>query len=373
MFSLHTRSIDRQSPRIFINDNLFSHGSQRGIARYVHHVTNGIISRFGSSTIICSSQERDYAPAKHIRQLVFRGSRRLGVNTAWASLAALRERATVLFNPYYGNTWTNATRVYTVYDMIHELYPNWFPSADHRVRAFIAEKKRCITEADVLIAISDHTAQDIMTCYPATKAKILVTHLGVEQFFFDSQQLTSYSNQKPYFLFVGHRTFHKNFGRLLVAFSESRLARDFDLLIISPDTGGFTEQEKAQIARYQLQQHVRLLTNVDEQTLRISYAGAAAFVYPSEYEGFGLPILEAMASGTIVATSNTSSMPEVGGEVALYFDPRSIESISACLQQVAAMAQQERYERVAAGIARAQTFTWQRCQQQTVELFEELG
>jgi glycosyltransferase involved in cell wall biosynthesis len=257
--------------------------------------------------------------------------------------------------------------------MIHELYPAWFPHNDSRVRSFIAEKKRCITAADVLIAISDHTAQDIMTCYPTTKAKVVVTHLGVEPFFFAGQQATPSKDHKPYFLFVGHRTFHKNFSRLLDAFGTSGLAHDFDLYVISPDNGGFSASEKAQIEAHQLQQQVQLLPNVDDQTLRASYAGAAAFIYPSEYEGFGLPILEAMATSTIVATSNTSSMPEVGGDAALYFDPRSSESIASCLQRIAYMPQAERQQRVTDGLARAQTFTWQRCQQQTVKLFEEIG
>ena len=99
------------------------------------------------------------------------------------------------------------------------------------------------------------------------------------------------------------------------------------------------------------------------------YAAADALLMPSQYEGFGLPILEAMASGTLVATSNTASMPEVGGDIAFYFDPYDTESIAEGLRRIATLSDDERARRIDQGVTRAHTFTWTRCQEQTIEVF----
>src|SRR5262249_26644901 len=159
---------------------------------------------------------------------------------------------------------------------------------------------------------------------------IIVTPLGVDPFFFEPSERKSQNNAKPFLLYVGNRQVYKNFLRLLIAFGQSGLAREFDLRLISPRGGGLSPQEVAFIEQYRLQDSVQLMTAVSDRVLHESYAGATVFVYPSEYEGFGLPVLEAMASGTLVALSDVSSLPEVGGDVGFYFDPQSIDSIADC-------------------------------------------
>lgn len=360
--------------RIFLNDNIIYHDSQRGITRYFRAVADGIIAHFGSETTICSPEFRDYGPARHIPSIRL-PRMRMRLHNLIASTAAYLERPAIFFSPfhpYYGEVRTLAAEVFTIYDMIYELFPQYFPPQGH-TKKVIMKKRQCMERASALIAISENTAKDILTCYPHLDAnKIFVTHLGVSSFFFESVNQQHRNPAPPFFLYVGLREQYKNFPRLLMAFGQSGLAKTFDLRVISPIESGFTPQEREIIIKYRLQDKVQLLAAVDETALREHYASAVAFVYPSEYEGFGLPILEAMASGTLVATSNTSSMPEVGGDAAFYFDPHNEEAIADCLRRIAYLSDQERRERILQGGVRAKTFTWARCQQQTVEVLQSL-
>ncbi|MEW5957807.1 MAG: glycosyltransferase family 1 protein [Chloroflexota bacterium] len=351
-----------------MNDTIDSHARQRGISRHFKEVATGIIEAFGQNVVIFSPEPGDYSPARHIRSVRFRGSRRLGVHDILASILAYREKPRVFFSPYYGRAWTKAAEIFTVYDLIPELFSQYYSNQ----RGFIAERKHCFERAARLIAISQNTARDIVTCYPHLAAgKIVSIHLGVDDFFFENNQPQSNYSEKPFFLYVGHRASHKNFLRLLIAFGQSGLAQNFNLRVISPVAGGFTPAEINEMEKYHFQESVQLVTAVSEEALRESYTGAVALVYPSEYEGFGLPILEAMAGGTVVATSNTSSMPEVGGKAAFYFDPYQVDSIAKCLWQIAELPAEERQSRVDQGIAWARTFTWGRCRQQTVDVIRQ--
>lgn len=367
---------------VFLNDNIISHTSQRGVTRYFRQIVDGVVAKYSGKVVVFSPELRDYGTAKHIRvpPRYFPKIKGIGFNKLlsvaldkYASVATYREHASIVYSPYYGNLQTKAMQVYTVYDMVHELLPLYFPADSSRVRRFIAEKRHCLERATLLIAISESTARDIVACYPhIDRAKIIVIHLGVDNFFFEKTSLSSSSHVKPYFLYVGYRDSYKNFLKLLVAFGQSDLSNQFDLCAISPTGNNFSSAEANCIEQYHLQKSVHLISGASEIQLREKYANAVALVYPSEYEGFGLPILEAMASGTLVIASNTSSLPEVGGDVAFYIDPSSIDTIASQLLHVANLASEERRERIARGIERASTFTWQKCQQKTVEALKNL-
>jgi glycosyltransferase involved in cell wall biosynthesis len=257
--------------------------------------------------------------------------------------------------------------------MIHELFSRDIPKGGAYERRFVAEKKACLERASSLIAISESTARDIVSCYPHIDArKIVIAPLGVDEFFFQVAKWPIDERSKPYLLYVGHRSVYKNFLRLLSAYGQSGFSSEVDLRVISSEGQGFSLAEQEQIQMYGLRSSVHLLGSVTEEELREQYAKSLALVYPSTYEGFGLPILEAMASGTLVATSNVSSMPEVGGEVAFYFDPLNVESIANTLQEVIQLPSVQRSARVAAGIDRAHCFSWSRCQRAVIDVFQHL-
>lgn len=367
-------------PRVLINDTIPAHDEQRGVSRCFGHLADGIIAEWGADVTVCSPLARDWGAAR-----VRRGRRRaasnrrtlrrsvrialeLGLQTVADQAAARVARQTcpdVIYSPYYAPISHRAPQVFTVYDMIHERFPALFDPRLADNKRFLADKRRALECGSVLAAISESTARDIGAfCPDVDPAKIVVTPLGVDEFFFQSPDGLPPA-ARPYLLYVGVRGGYKNFVVLVSAFALSGLASDFDLRVIGSHTAAWTTDEAAQIAADGLTHAVHLTSAAGEAELRAQYAGAAAFVYPSLCEGFGLPILEAMASGTLVLASNTSSMPEAGGDAALYFDPQDAESLAQSLRLVAGMDKNERVQRLEAGRAWARTFTWARCQQQT--------
>jgi glycosyltransferase involved in cell wall biosynthesis len=354
-------------PTILFNDNIISIRAQRGIARYFGEIVAGAGRLLGAEAAVCSPEPWRYGRARHIPSLRFKGSWRIGLQDKIATAAVWALRPTVIFNAYYGNVRSRAAQAYTIYDMLHELTA----PPDH---PFIAQKRRCLYRAAALFPISHHSANDLVRfCPDLDRRKIHPIPLGVDASFFAPEAVNpGQAAGRPYFLYVGHRTPYKNFMRLLEAFGQANLARDFDLRVISP-VGAFSAEERACMAKYGMTEQVILTVAPSDDALRQAYAGAYAFVYPSLYEGFGLPILEAFASRTLVCTSNVSSMPELGGVAALYFIPESVESIAACLMRAAGLTAAERQARIEDGVTRARFFTWERCVTQTLDILCELA
>src|SRR5260221_3872359 len=283
---------------IFIHDNLVSHQAQRGVARSFRYISNAIIGQFGKRVAISSTEQRDYGPARNVCAVPrrFPGSYRLGLNPILsrladraASIAARHHNAGLIYCPFYGNLRSSAPQVFTVYDMIHELYPQYFPPDVPGFRSLIVEKRRCLERAAVLITISESTARDITRLYPHVNPdKIRVVHLGVETTFFNPG--SNGGPIRPYFLYIGDRKRYKNFRRLLVAFGESGLADAFQLRVISSSCE-LDAAETEVVDQYGLRSAIDLVGPVPDSSLPTHYAQASAFVCPSEYEGFGLPVI----------------------------------------------------------------------------------
>jgi len=327
---------------LLISEATLRGAAHSGVARYMEHIIRAAGKRFGAGLAVVSAPR-------------FPGSGRLHVQDVAVTAAAVLLRPRLFFSGYYGAARVAAPQVFTVYDMIHELYVG-----------AMDEKRRCLERAAALIAISHNTAADIVRIYPQVDpAKITVTHLGVDDAFFAPRQRSAPA--RPYYLYVGTRVGSKNFIRLVRAFAASGAGDRFDLRVVSR-SGDFTAEERAAIG----EAPVRLQAPLPEDDLVDAYANAHALLYPSEYEGFGLPILEAMAAGTLVAASRAASMPEAGGDVAFYFDPLDVASIAQTIAMIGALPPETREERIAAGVRWARTFTWQRCEDQTIALFERL-
>jgi len=270
------------------------------------------------------------------------------------------------YSPYQSGPETNCT-VITVYDMIHELFKECFAPGDPTTHI----KRIAINRADHVICISESTRRDLIRLFGIPEEKVSCVHLGFEKFLpLRKESIAKPKIDHPYLLYVGGRADHKNFNGFLSSIAASpKLMRDFD--VIAFGAGRFWADQKVFIKQLGFHDsQVRLITG-DDTLLGFYYEQARAFVCPSLYEGFGLPLLEAMAHNCPLISSNTSSMPEVVGEAAEFFDPNSIEDMTRAIESV--VYSDERINQLKLlGQERLKNFSWRRCAEETLAIYKRI-
>lgn len=252
----------------------------------------------------------------------------------------------------------------TVYDLTCWLMPELHTAANVRAEYFFAANT--VKRADGLIAISENTRQDAIRILGVVPEKIECVYPGIPDEYFDAKPLR---REKPYVLVVGTIEPRKNIGTLLDAWSGMRFRNDIDLLIAGPP-GWSSEHVMARLESGE--PGVHYLGYRAETEMPALTAGAIAFVYPSLYEGFGLPVAQAMAAGVPVITSTTSCLPEVAGEGALFIDPRSAAELRAALERMLD-SEALRSELGKHGRARASRYRWEECGRRTLAFFRRVA
>lgn len=265
-----------------------------------------------------------------------------------------------------------ARRVVTIHDMTPVLFPEWHTD---EVRRYAPELRRTLHRNDLILTISESTRRDLERLFRIPPERVRVIPLAAAPAFTRPQDSIiaetrlRYGLNRPYLLHTGTLEPRKNIVRLLEAFAQ--VTEDHDLVLVG--TKGWLNQDiHATITRLGLQTRVQLTGYVPAEDLPAIYAGAEVFLYPSLYEGFGLPPLEAMACGAPVITSDEASLPEVVGDAAVLVTPRSVESIAEALRRVleSRNLQADLRER---GLARARQFSWERTARETYEAYREVA
>lgn len=251
-------------------------------------------------------------------------------------------------------------KIITVYDLIHEKYNNEFNRQKF-------PKKQTLDCVDYFICISHNTKKDLINIYGIDEKKISVTHLA------NSLLPTSMTKKvitKPYFLYVGSRKRYKNFKTLLKAYSKiERIKKNFDIICFGG--GKFIKEEFDRMKKYKIDFNSIHFFSGSDKLLVDLYSNAEALIYPSIYEGFGIPILEAMSCGCPVISSNSSSLPEVYGNAALTFSPISYEELMHSLEKITSE-NNLRKILISKGYKREKEFSWKKCALETSNIYKSL-
>ena len=255
--------------------------------------------------------------------------------------------------------------VVTVFDMIHELFESNFNRFDQTSR----DKLAAVERADHVICISENTRSDLIRLFNIDPVKISVTHLG---FSLDKENMstTPVVSSGPYILYVGSRLGYKNFEQLVRAFAILK-ADIFDMRLVCFGGGALTRAELALAKNLGITLSDIVQVSGADNILANLYSHAQVFVYPSLYEGFGIPPLEAMSCGCPVACSETSSIPEVVGQAAVYFDPLSSHSMAKAIRTLLEN-HSLRTQMIGAGYERIKHFSWKRCAIETKAVYGRL-
>ena len=280
-------------------------------------------------------------------------------------LTLVRERAHLLHEPHY--VLPPATRcrtVVTIHDCIHLMFPQYLPGRLAHVYARTS-MWTAVHKSDRILTVSEASKRDILRFFGVDANKIAVIYNAIDERFLaqpDEERMDNvrqrYQLDHPFLLYVGNIKPHKNLERLIDAFGRARAAglAELRLIIIGDEISKYPALRQA-VHRHRLDKYVRFLGFQPYDTLAAFYRLARAFVFPSLYEGFGLPPLEAMACGTPVVTSNVSSLPEIAGGAAILVDPYDPASIADGITR-AVTDDRLRVELTERGLARAREFSW---------------
>jgi len=263
--------------------------------------------------------------------------------------------------------------VFSLYDLSLLKYKDCHPK--ERVWFFNLFFKRRLSYAKHIITISEFLRQEIITELKISPRKVSAIPLAPSPIFYPrtDAQINSVLHQfklpSEYILFVGTIEPRKN---LILVLKALKIMKIKIPLVIAGWKGWGEKQLKNTLKELKLEKQVFLTGYIDNNALACLYSGAQAFVYPSIYEGFGLPVLEAMACGCPVICSNKASLPEVAGEAAFYFDPYNPESLASLLEEILTNTK-TRYALIRAGLNRAKQFSWKKTALKTIKVFKQVA
>jgi glycosyltransferase involved in cell wall biosynthesis len=267
------------------------------------------------------------------------------------------------YDPYFLDYLGKKPFVLTIHDMIHEIYPEIFSSKDK-----ISERKKILAQkATKIIAISENTKSDIIKFLGIDEDKIEVIYLGNSLKINRDINAINIKIPKKYILFVGSRKSYKNFELFIDAVS-LLINKDNELNIVCAGGGDFSKIEIEKFRSLEIRDKLFYYSSSDS-TLAYLFQKATTFVFPSLYEGFGIPVVESFACRCPVICSKASSLPEVAGDAAIYFDPTDKSSMSDSIQKVIYNDKLKK-QLINKGIERAKEFTWEKTADKTKKIYE---
>lgn len=281
---------------------------------------------------------------------------RAKVQSSWM----LKNPSDIWHSTYYTlpYNWRGSV-ITTLYDLIYERFPEQFSSKIDRWRRY--QIRQAVNTADAVICISETTRQDAVRFYGADPMKLHVIPLAASSIF---QKVDADTSHRPFLLFIGMRAGYKGFETLLEAYSRWSYKQQIDLLVVGSQ---WTKEEQKKLRDLNISDCVNLRIAVTDEELVALYNQATALVHPSLYEGFGLPLLEAMACGCPIVASNIPSSFEVAGDAAYFFTPDNTDDLKNVLDRVVNNGREA--QKVQLGYRLASSYSWDAAARKTLELY----
>ncbi|MFZ2314907.1 MAG: glycosyltransferase family 1 protein [Gammaproteobacteria bacterium] len=272
-------------------------------------------------------------------------------NLFWQSQQLLNDKThRVFFTPGFNPSLASRIPViFTIHDLIHLHVPGQSKLLKKIFYQYVM--KPAAKKAHAIVTVSHFSKKTILEWLDIPEEKIIVSYPGVSATF--KPEGTAFQAGFSYLLHVGNTKAHKNVARLIEAFAKAKIDRNIKLIC----TGILSDDVQAAVAKHHLEERVISKTNLNEETLASLYRGALGVVFPSLYEGFGLPVVEGMASGVPVLTSNLTSIPEIANNCAILVDPYNLDALTNGIEELINNTHL-RHDLATRGLIQAKQFTW---------------
>lgn len=362
--------------KIVYDNIIYSHVSQGGVSNYWFELSKFLMHK--SMDEVFFYEERRAIKNFHRKQLEIPEDK-LIIENPLINFSVKSRMSSVKINQmdnflYHSSYYrpvsgaTNYTEITTVHDFTHNYYSKFINKVVHN-----KIKYNAIRRSNGIICISENTYNDLMKfCPPTKKQKVQIIHNGVSDEYyaidkasnFESQDFINHFNlDKPFILFVGSRANYKNFDFVVELVKEMK---EFNLVIV----GGELQSSELKFFDNETLQRTTVVSNIQNFELNWLYNYAHAFIYPSSYEGFGIPIIEAMKAGCPVLALNNSSITEIAGQAGILENQLNIKSVKNALIELKRI--DFRNEIIGKGYLQASKFSWQKCCAETYDFYNEL-
>lgn len=371
-------SLGRYPVRIFFDHQAFSLQDGGGAARYHFELLRQLSNYAEVKSEILLGLSNTIYPFASLNGPRLRvttaasslppGAKRYTVNEAISSLAVLSRGTYDIYHPTLCRAIPFVRRrrvVVTHHDCAHETYPHLFRNSGLILR----NKRKLYQTADAILCVSASSRDDLLRYYEIDPKRTFVVHHGISLPKDESPIPWGALPKRPYLLFVGFRETYKNFSMLLSAYATSGLASEFDLLAVGGNE--FSETEKSEFLRLNVNNSVKHFFRISDGELSKLYRWATLFVYPSLYQGFGFPPLEAMSVGCPVLASNSSCLPEICGEGAFYFDPSDPGSLQRSLLELLSSPTLLR-SKITSGYNQVKQYSWSKTAEETYRIYSKI-
>lgn len=360
--------------KILYDGQIYRMQATGGISRYFANLISRLPEYFAPRITSCRDRQINLPVHPHLKSWYYQ-TFRPGRLSYWIEKYYFRvmselERFDIAHPTYYSLLTRKEIKDYkypvvvTVWDLIHEIFSEQMDANGQYAR----EKQKAVMAADAIICISENTKKDLLDRYALDESKVTVTYLASQM----DVSLAFGSEEVPkqyYYLYVGSRACYKNFDGLLSAFAKAVSVRpEIALCVVGSP---FNRIEEKKIAELKLSDRIYNYGQVSDRHLAKLYRCSVAFIYPSLYEGFGIPPLEAMVCGTPVVASNCASIPEVVGDAGLLFNPKAIDDLTDILLMLLD-SPAERDRLIAKGYQRAKDFSWDKTVAETIDVYRSV-